>query len=111
MNSNDSLADAAWNTHRCYSDVGQRIAAAILEDGRVAFADVDRRIEGITTASAFGAGQIHVRPTADELVAFVMKAYHCQRCEWGLRCPKHRQQLVARLCQAALAVESRSELI
>lgn len=110
MNKIDSLADAAWNTHRCYSDEGQRIAATVLKDGRVAFVDVDRQIESITAASVFGAGQKHGRPTPDELVAFVMKAYDCQRCEWGLNRPEHRE-IAGRLRQAALGVESRSELI
>lgn len=39
-----------WNTRRGYSAHGQRIAAYILNDGRVAFADADRGLSGITKA-------------------------------------------------------------
>lgn len=46
INNNVSLADVAWNTHRCYGEAGQRIAAAVLEDGRIAVADVHRQVEG-----------------------------------------------------------------
>lgn len=35
----------AFNTGRKYSAAGQRIAAAKLDDGRVVFVDVDRRLE------------------------------------------------------------------
>jgi len=34
----------AFNTGRAYSAAGQRIAATKLDDGRVAFVDVDRRL-------------------------------------------------------------------
>jgi hypothetical protein len=34
----------AFNTGRGYSDKGQRIAATKLDDGRVAFVDIDRRL-------------------------------------------------------------------
>lgn len=34
----------AFNTGRAYSAAGQRIAAARLDDGRVAFVDIDRRL-------------------------------------------------------------------
>lgn len=36
-----------FNTARPYSDKGQRIAAKKLPDGRVAFLDLDRMIDGI----------------------------------------------------------------
>jgi hypothetical protein len=36
----------AWNTKRQYRPEGQRIAAGLLEDGTVMFADVDRGIFG-----------------------------------------------------------------
>lgn len=68
------MANATWNTNRGYTNQGQRIAALILEDGRVAFYDVDRQIHGITTASCRGPeGDRH--PTGRELIAFVMQEY------------------------------------
>ena len=39
---------AAWNTGRGYSRAGQRIAVKVLSDGRVAFYDIDRMIDGVT---------------------------------------------------------------
>jgi hypothetical protein len=36
-----------WNTGRHYSREGQRIAAQVLEDGRIVFVDIDRGIDGI----------------------------------------------------------------
>lgn len=42
------LPTLAFNTGRAYSTEGQRIAAAQLPDGRVAFYDVDRVIDGVT---------------------------------------------------------------
>lgn len=39
----------AFNTKRLYSDHGQRIAATQLADGSVAFMDIDRGIDYITT--------------------------------------------------------------
>ena len=37
-----------WNTGRYYGEHGQRMAASKLEDGRVAFMDMDRQIDGVT---------------------------------------------------------------
>jgi hypothetical protein len=37
-----------WNTGRFYSDLGQRIVATMLPDGRIAFVDLDRGIDGLT---------------------------------------------------------------
>ena len=55
MNIIDSLGDAAWITHRRYSEEGQRIAAAALgTDGLPSW-------------------------TPAELMVFVMKAYDCAR--------------------------------
>ena len=39
----------AFNTKRLYTDKGQRIAAVQLSDGSVAFSDVDRGIDYVTT--------------------------------------------------------------
>ena len=111
MSNNTSPADAAWNTHRGYTDAGQRIAAAVLEDGRVAFVDVDRQIDGITIASVFDVTPPQGRrPTPSEIESFLMKEYDYLRCTWGLHDPEI-VELRDRLRQAALGVQSRSELI
>ena len=39
----------AFNTGRFYTERGQRIAATQLDDGSVAFCDIDRGIDYITT--------------------------------------------------------------
>jgi len=39
----------AFNTGRFYTEKGQRIAATQLDDGSVAFCDIDRGIDYITT--------------------------------------------------------------
>ena len=41
-----------FQTGRHYTEHGQRIAAALLTDGRVYFVDVDRDIDGILAANA-----------------------------------------------------------
>lgn len=110
MSDDTAPADAAWNTHRCYTDAGQRIAAAVLTDGRVAFVDVDRQIDAVTTASVFGVTPQGRRPTPSELESFVMNEYDHLRCTWGLDEPEHLA-LRDPLRQAALDVQSRSELI
>ena len=38
---------AAWNTGRGYSENNQRISAQLLPDGRVAFCDIDRYLDGV----------------------------------------------------------------
>lgn len=68
------LANAVWNTHRGYTSEGQRIAARILEDGRVAFCDIDRQISGITQATFLEPARDHY-PLVGELITFVMQAY------------------------------------
>ena len=110
MSDDTSPADAAWNTHRCYSEAGQRIAAAVLEDGRVAFVDADRQIDAVTTASVFGVTPPGRRPTPSELESFVMNEYDHLRCTWGLDEPEH-VALRDPLRQAALDVQAPSELI
>lgn len=54
-----------FNTNRSYSAQGQRIAAARLDDGRVAFVDIDR---GLDYATAW-----ECELTRDA----VMRAYDC----------------------------------
>lgn len=63
------MITAAWNTKRGYSDKGQRIAAGILDDGRILFADVDRHIYGQVTR------QTDIPPADLMLREFVMAAY------------------------------------
>lgn len=41
-----------FQTGRHYTEHGQRIAAALLDDGRIYFVDVDRDIDGILSADA-----------------------------------------------------------
>jgi len=41
-----------FQTGRHYTGHGQRIAAALLDDGRIYFVDIDRDIDGILTANA-----------------------------------------------------------
>lgn len=36
----------AWQTDRWYSEAGQRVAAALTDDGRIVFLDYDRGIDG-----------------------------------------------------------------
>ena len=46
---NGTTKTIAWNTGRGYTAHGQRIAAAQLSDGTVAFSDIDRGIDYVTT--------------------------------------------------------------
>ena len=76
------LANAVWNTNRCYTEAGQRISALILEDGRVAFCDIDRQIAGITQASCKGPNGDR-QPVTRELIGFVMQEYdYCAYIGW-----------------------------
>lgn len=43
-----NMPTIVFNTHRKYSEHGQRIAATKLADGRVQFVDVDRNINHVT---------------------------------------------------------------
>ena len=73
MNTSNNLDCIAWNTGRWYSAHGQRIAAAVLVNGRIAFVDVDRHINGVTRHAFLGAG---TRPfNHRRLQAFVMHEY------------------------------------
>jgi len=80
-----------FNTGRMYSDKGQRIACALLSDGRVMFADVDRNIDGITQ----GAIAPGLMPYAD-LRSFVMNAYDHGALNYGTwqssAWPQHDQE-------------------
>lgn len=60
----------AWNTGRSYGAQGQRIAAAIVKDGRAAFVDVDRGINGLTLKHFK-----HDTCDGAEVRNFVMRAY------------------------------------
>ena len=63
----------AWNTGRWYSALGQRIAAVVLENGRVAFVDVDRHIGGVTRHEFMGRNDNPLNHK--RLQAFVMREY------------------------------------
>lgn len=54
-----------WNTGRKYSAKGQRIAAIKMNDGKVAFADVDRYVIGITLTEC----------ETEDVQRFVMQEY------------------------------------
>lgn len=73
MNTSNTLDCIAWNTGRGYSAHGQRIAATMLEDGRIAFVDVDRHISGVTREAFMGRDETPVNRR--RLQAFVMRDY------------------------------------
>ncbi len=56
-----------FNTGREYTAKGQRIAAALLENGDIVFVDIDRQIDGVIRAGAL---------TRDDVLAF---GYFTQR--------------------------------
>jgi hypothetical protein len=70
-----------WNTGRHYSSNGQRIAAAILDDKRVAFVDIDRGISGITKDPIHNARSIQefVMSQYDDI-----DKYNCYIADWEL---------------------------
>lgn len=71
--SNQDLEGFAWNTGRWYSAHGQRIAAVVLESGRVAFMDIDRNISGATRHEFMGRSENPLNHR--RLQAFVMREY------------------------------------
>ena len=60
-----------FNTGRQYSDKGQRIVAAQVDDGRIFFVDLDRCIDGMITA-----------PSAELTEASVLRAYDTNQYRW-----------------------------
>ena len=50
-----------FNTRREYTKNGQRIAAALQDNGDIVFVDIDRQIDGVISAGAL---------TCDEVLAF-----------------------------------------
>lgn len=71
--SNQDLEGFAWNTGRWYSAHGQRIAAVVLESGRVAFMDIDRNISGATRHAFMVRSENPLNHR--RLQAFVMREY------------------------------------
>lgn len=61
----------AFNTGRQYSDNGQRIAAALLNDDSIVFVDIDRGLEYVIAAGAVEFNQ-----------AAIMAAYDGDRLDW-----------------------------
>lgn len=49
----DNATTLKFNTGRGYTDKGQRIAAALLDNGDIYFVDIDRMIDGLITGGAF----------------------------------------------------------
>ncbi len=70
---------ASWNTRRSYGPDGQRIAATILPDGRVAFNDVTRSIRGITKQAYPWPPAPGETPDPGEVRYFVMVEYDYNR--------------------------------
>ena len=67
-----------WNTGRQYTPEGQRMSAVRLTTtGQVAFADVDREIEGVTL------DEVAVELLPDPLMHFVMTEYDAGRYQEG----------------------------
>jgi len=56
----------AWNTWRDYGVHGQRIAAGMLSDGTILFADADREIWGVLRAKASGLNKHDILRLYDE---------------------------------------------
>lgn len=75
----------AWNTGRKYGPGGQRMAAAVLPDGRAAFVDLDRHIDGTTN--------VPINP--DRLRSEVMWHYDLGQYRCGIRFPDLRKRLEA----------------
>lgn len=85
-----------WNTGAHYTEHGQRIAAAVLPNGDVAFIDADRGIDGVLTDLMLEV------PDIVDLKAIVMTHYlH----GWYKHFPRHTEDYYAileQLTQAAL---------
>jgi len=86
----------AFNTNRGYTTHGQRIAATQLDDGSVAFCDIDRGIDYITTGPC------------DLTQSAVMSAYDHNRTEgrWYALPDDLRDEIKAKLHAAARTVKS-----
>lgn len=92
-----AVLTAVWNTGRGYTANGQRIAAAVLSDKSVIFADIDRGIRGklLDFIPEIYADRLE---TTDGLEKVVMTEYDACRYEWeGI---ESREQMEA-LKQAA----------
>ena len=70
-----------FNTGRYYTDKGQRIAAALLDNGDIYFLDVDRHIDGTIMADGL---------TKDDIIGFdmfsqrgIMSAYDAGNYQWA----------------------------
>lgn len=89
----------AFNTGRAYTKNGQRIAARVLDDGRVLFVDVDRNISGVTyhhhlfDADFYGSLRKFVETEYD------LCYYNCP--EFGLDVAVEALKVVARALPAA----------
>jgi len=69
-----------FNTGRYYTDKGQRIAAALLDNGDIYFVDIDRHIDGTVKANGL---------TIDDVIDLdlftkraIMKAYDDNQYAW-----------------------------
>lgn len=81
-----------WNTGRMYSGKGQRIAAIAVDD-KIAFADIDRGIDGVLMTPYTG--------DPDKLQGFVMAEYDMCNYVGGLYTLENGSAILAQLKQAA----------
>lgn len=107
-NTNTTIASQAlngatitiFNTGRYYGDKGQRIACVVLPNARVAFYDLDRRIDGVTQF-LIGAHQTH----ATFLPKWLMNEYDHGLYDTGLfKCCEQWRDLEEELRVAALSI-------
>jgi len=82
-----------FNTGREYTANGQRIAAALQENGDIVFVDVDRQIDGVISAGAL---------TCDDVLAF---GYFTQR---GIMESYDRNEYAGALIDRALLTQLRN---
>lgn len=83
-----------WNTGRKYTARGQRIVARQLDDGTIAFRDLDRSIDGILTEKSGvggadrGADEVFA-PMKDWQIRHLVEDHYCNdykyRDQYGLR--------------------------
>lgn len=106
MEKSNSGVTTAWSTGRTYSPAGQRISAKLLVDGRVAFYDADRMIDGITNnrylGEVIGEAEVDVALLQD----FLLGEYDLCQYTGGLYdLPyEERNALGQALCDAAKAL-------
>jgi hypothetical protein len=74
---------AVWNTGRGYSEHNQRMSAQVLPDGRVAFFDIDRNLDGLLHQKFQGGFASEPGVNPGRLASFVMAEYDDGRYNSG----------------------------